>query len=459
MPAAMVRKGGSTKKSHGLFFAAYGSPYGSVPVGTLPRCWILLRKILLIRLFMRSFRWYNGASTCKGGIGLRKKLIALAAVALNAILAIIPQSHAQNSGGILNRQAAVTLVQEHSTDMWNIRENIRFVKRAYQDQLLQVKDLDTVKTTFHNPYTDEDQNYYYDDATQMQLRLTKEYYPEETKFQIEQLEKTLAVTGNALANAADNLYSGMYIAYQNKLLAQKSLELTKKVLAREEARYQSGLITAFDLEEYKLEVETNEKAIIKADRDFENIHRQFNGMAGLPMDFRYDMVGTPYVTTNRVTITEDQAVAEALKNRKEIWEINRKIELLLKKMTIYQHKDVHSRYENYREDYADFMEDLEDLKAQLSQQQRNIEKEIRKAYQELQTSYIDLEMSKLELAKLKNQLETVTNQYRSGLIPIVYVEQLENSINQLETAVNMNMITTLTKKDQFNRAISIGPGY
>ena len=117
----------------------------------------------------------------------------------------------------------------------------------------------------------------------MQLRLTKEYYPEEMKFQVEQWEKTLAVTGNALANAADNLYSGMYVAYQNKLLAQKSLELAKKVLAREEARYQSGLITAFDLEEYKLEVETNEKAIIKADRDFENIHRQFNGMAGLPL--------------------------------------------------------------------------------------------------------------------------------------------------------------------------------
>jgi len=182
-------------------------------------------------------------------------------------------------------------------------------------------------------------------------------------------------------------------------------------------------------------------------------------MAGLPLDFRYDMVGTPYVTSNRITITEDQAVAEALKNRKEIWEINRKIELLLKKMTIYQHKEVHSRYENYREDYADFMEDLEDLKAQLSQQQRDIEKEIRKAYQELQASYIDLEISQLELAKLKNQLETVTNQYRSGLIPIVYVEQLENGINQLETAVNINMITTLTKKDQFNRAISIGPGY
>lgn len=390
---------------------------------------------------------------------MRKKIIALAIAALNVILAVIPQSSPKETGGILNRQAAVTLVQEHSTDMWNIRENIRFVNRAYQDQLLQVKDMDTVRATFHNPYTDEDDYYYYDEPTQMQLRLAKEYYPEETKFQAEKLEKTLAVTGNALANAADSLYSGLYGTYQNKLLAQKSLELSQKVYEREAARFNNGLITPLDLEATRLEVEVNENAIIKADRDYENIHRQFNGMAGLPLDFQYDMVGTPFVTANRVTITEDQAVAEALKNRREIWEINRKIELLLKKMEIYQHKDVHKRYENLREEYADFVEELEDLKVQLAQQSRTIEKEIRKAYQELQTCYLDLEISQLELAKLKNQLETVTNQYRAGLIPIVNVEQLENGVNQLETAVNINVITTLIKKDQFSRAISIGPGY
>lgn len=390
---------------------------------------------------------------------MRKKIFALAIMALNVILAVIPQSRAQETGGILNRQAAVALIQQHSTDMWNLRENIRFVNRAYQDQLLQVKDLDTVRTTFHNPYTDEDDYFYYDEPTQMQLRLAKEYYPEEIKFQAEKLEKTLDVTGNALANAADSLYSGLYGTYQNRLLAQKSLELSQKVLTREEARFHNGMITALDLEASRLEVEANENAIVKADRDYENIHRQFNRMAGLELGFQYEMVGTPFVVTNRIAITEDQAVAEALRNRREIWEINRQIRLLIQKMEIYHHKDVHKRYEHLREEYADLVEDLEDLKVQLSQQSKSIEKEIRKAYQELIICYVDLEITQLELAKLKNQLETVTNQYRSGLIPIVYVEQLENGVNQLETAVNINVITTLAKKDQFSRAISIGPGY
>lgn len=391
---------------------------------------------------------------------MRKKLIALAIVAINAILAVIPQSRAEGTGGILNRQAAIALVQEHSTDLWNLRENIRFTNKAYQDQLLQVKNLDTEKMSFHNPYTDEDEFFYYDEPTQMQLRLSKEFYPEAmVKFEAEKLEKTLLVTGNALANAADNLYSGLYGTYQNKLLAQKSLESARKTLAREETRFKNGLITALDLEASRLEVETYEKAIVKADRDFENIHRQFNSMAGLPLDFRYDMVGTPFVSANKVTISEDQAVADALENRREIWEINRKIQLVNKKMEIYQHKNVHLAYKQTREDYADALEELEDLMLQLSEQSRSIEKEIRKAYQELQTSYLDLEITRLELAKLKNQLETITNQYQSGLIPVAYVEQLQNGVNQLEMAVNMNMITTLVKKDQFSRAISIGPGY
>ena len=126
---------------------------------------------------------------------------------------------------------------------------------------------------------------------------------------------------------------------------------------------------------------------------------------------------------------------------------------------IYQNKNVHLTDPKTKEDYADALTELEALELQLSEQKRAIEKEIRNAYQDLQICYLDLEITRLELLKQKNQLETVENQYRSGLIPIVYVEQLQNAINQLETAVNINLITTLIKKDQFSRAISIGPGY
>lgn len=390
---------------------------------------------------------------------MRKKLIALAIIAVNAILAVIPQSSAADTQKVLNRTSAVALVQEHSTDLWNLRENIRFTRKAYKDQVLRASTIDTEKFTFHNPYTDEDQTFTYDDQTQMQLRLAKEFVPEQMNFEVEKLEKTLKVVENAMANAADNLFFGLYGTYQSKLLAQKNLEQANKVYAREEIRYKNGLITALDLEGYKLEVESAKNAIVKADRDYAGIHMQFNRMAGLPLDFRYDLVGTPYITQNRLMINEDEAVASALENRQEIWELNRQIELLNQKIEIYQHKNVHVTQKQVKEDYEKALEELEDLKLQLSEKKRAIEKEIRAAYQELKTSYLDLEISRLELAKIKQQLETVSNQYKSGLIPISYVEQLENAIPQLETAINMNMITTLVKKDQFNRAISVGPGY
>jgi hypothetical protein len=372
---------------------------------------------------------------------------------------MVPQSHAADTGGLLNRQAAVTQVQEHSTDMWNLRESIRFTDKAYRDQMVRAGTIDTEKFTFHNPYTDEDEFFYYDNPVRMQLRLAKEFYPEQMKFEVERLEKTLDAAENAMANAADSLFSGLYGTYQNRLLAQKSLEVAQKALVREETRYKNGLTTSLELEGSRLEVETCKNAIAKADRDYENIHRQFNRMAGLPLDFRYEMVGTPFVTSNKITISEDQAVADALKNRREIWELNRKIQLVNFRMEIYQYKNVHLTDKQTREYYADSWDELENLKQQLAEKSRAIEKEIRKAYQELKISFLDLEIMKLELAKQKNQLETVSNQYKSGLIPVTYVEQLENAVNQLETAVNMNMITTLVKKDQFSRAISIGPGY
>ncbi len=390
---------------------------------------------------------------------MRKRTVALVMIAINAILAMIPQSRAADTGGILNRQAAIAQVRQHSTDLWNLRENLRFTNKAWKDQLISANNIDTEKMKFHNPYTDEEDTYYYEFPAQVQLRLAKEYYPEMMRFEVEKLEKTIGVVENQLANVTDNLYSGLYGTYRNKLLSQKSLEQAQKVLAREETRYNNGLITALDLEGTRLEVETYEQAIVKADRDFENMHRQFNQMVGLKMGFRYDTIGTPFVTTNRVTISEDQAVDDALKNRKEIWEISRQIQLVNMRLEIYQHKNVHLTDPKTKEDYADALTELEALELQLSEQKRAIEKEIRNAYQDLQICYLDLEITRLELLKQKNQLETVENQYRSGLIPIVYVEQLQNAINQLETAVNINLITTLIKKDQFSRAISIGPGY
>ncbi|NLN65444.1 MAG: TolC family protein [Clostridiaceae bacterium] len=354
---------------------------------------------------------------------------------------------------------ATALIRENATAIWDARENIRFAKKAYETQALRSESIDTKKTTFYNPFTKEDENYYYDATTQMQLRLAKEFIPAQLKYVWEVRQKALAVTGNAMANAADNLYIGLYSAYQNKILAEKSLELANRLFEREEVRYNNGLITALDLEGARLDVQTHENAIIKANRDYENIHRQFNRLAGLELNYRYDLVGTPWVSHNKILITEEQAVSSALKNRMEIWDLDQQIRLTLTKLTIYQHENVNKYDPKTKEDYEKALDEMEDLKLKLAEQKYSIEKEIRQAYQDLKTSYLDLEIAKLEFAKQKNQLETVSKQYHQGLVPISVVEQLENAVNQLEYAVNMSMITTLIKQDQFSRAISVGPGY
>lgn len=391
---------------------------------------------------------------------MKKKLIALAVVAINALLVLIPQSHAASaSGSVLSRQTAVALVRDSSTDAWNARENIRFARKDYETQLLKSQSIDIEKTSFRNPFTDEDEYFYYDDLTQMQLKLMKEFMPEQMKYVWEIREKAYAVTENALANAADNLFYGLYGTYQNKLLAQKTLDMAKRALEREEIRFNSGLITALDLEGSKLDVQAQENAIIKADRDYQNMHRQFNQLAGLPLDYRYDLIGTPWLNRNSIAVSEDEAVSQALENRMELWDLNQQIHLVLKKIEIYQHRNAYKSDPQAREDYEKAMDELEELKLKLSEIKYDIEKEIRAAYQSVKTSFIDLEMSKLELAKMKNQLENVTAQYESGLVPISVVEQLENAVNQLELAMNMKIVSVLNDYDRFSRAISVGPGY
>ncbi|NLX76814.1 MAG: TolC family protein [Clostridiaceae bacterium] len=391
---------------------------------------------------------------------MRKKIAALVAAVNALFVLIVPQTRAVSAESILNRQTAVQLVKNNSTAVWDAREQVNFAKEDYEVQAARSKSIDTEKVfLFVHPFTDEDVYYYYQPAEQVQLMLLKEFVPETFKFSHEVKEMTVKVTENAMANAADGLFTGLYSTYHSVKLAEKACEFAKRNLERQRKLYENGLITGLDLEDAELSLKEAENAVKKAERDYENMHRQFNSLAGLPLDFRYDLIGTPWTNDRDVTITEEEAVARALENRMEIWSTKRQIELIEFRMEIYRYKDVYSFHRQTREDYADAQEELDKLKLTLSQQEYDIEKEIRQAYRDLKKSFNDLELSKLNLARQKNLLEATRKQYEAGLVPVSVIEQLELSIEQLEFAVNMNVVNILNKQDRFYRAISVGPGY
>lgn len=393
---------------------------------------------------------------------MKNKILALM-MAVNAILLMMgmPQSQAAlDTDSILHRMRAVELVRDHSTVLWDAEEAARVSKKDYDKQVLRSNTIDIQKMfVFHNPFTDEDVYHYFSLSEQMQMRMLKEFIPEQMKYVWEMKLKAVSATENALANTADSLFSGLYASYQNRLLAEKSLEIARKAYEREKARYDNGQITKLDLEGAYLNIETAENAISKAERDFDNIHRQFNSLAGLPLDYRFELIGTPWVSGIKITITEEQALEDAMNNRLELWSLRRQMELIELQMEIYRHKDVYKNDKDTKENYQKALEDLDELRLNLEEKEYNIKKEIRQAYQDLKMAFTDLEISKINLARQKNKLDTVYAQYNSGLIPVSIVEQLEYAVSQLEFAVNMNVITILNKQDKFNRAISVGSGY
>lgn len=391
---------------------------------------------------------------------MRRRITALV-VLINVFgMMIIPQARANSGGSVLNRQTAVNLVVENSIALWNASEEEKFAKKDYEEQVARSKSIDTEKIfLFEHPLTGEEVYYYYTSAEQMQLRLLKEFVPENLKFNHEVKEKTIRLTENAVSNAADNLFLGLYSTYQSIKLAEKGLELAKKNLDRQKELFSKGMITGLDLEDAVLDLKEAENSVEKARRDFDNMHRQFNRLAGLQQDFRYDLIGTPWINSEyNIPLTEEEAVKSALENRMEIWSTKRQIELVEFRMEIYRHKNVYKFDYQTIKDYREAQDELERLKLTLSELEYDIEKEIRQAYKQLQKNYNDFEISKLNLARQKNQLETLKKQYEAGLIPVSVIEQMELAIDQLEFAVNINYISLLNRKDQFLRAVSVGPG-
>lgn len=392
---------------------------------------------------------------------MRSKIFFLLIISSLFLSVAVPQSGAAaESAGILIRQKAVSLVKENSAALKEGIHNENIARKNYETQVSKSNSIDTAKVfLYRNTYTDEDVYYYYKPEEQMQMRLMKEFLPEQYKYIWEIRKISSKVTENSMANTADNLFLGLYSAFWNVRLSEKSYETAKKAYKREKMRYDSGLITKLDLEGHFLDLKEAENALVKQKRNYENVHRQFNMLAGLPLDYRFDQIGTPWSNENKIPISEDEAVARALENRMEIWDLDRQLRLIMQRIEIYQHKDVYRYHQSTKDNYEDALEQMEQLKVKLSEAKYNIEKEIRQAYKELEIGYLDLKISRERLIKQKKQLETIKDQYNSGLIPASVIEQMEKSINQLEFAVNMSLISVLNKSDKFYRAISVGPGY
>lgn len=387
---------------------------------------------------------------------MRKKFFTF--IIINAILFTFgAQSLTASESTVLNRRKAVEMVVQNSAALWNAKENANFGERDYQKQVLRSQGINTQKIfLFKHPFTGDDIYYYYDPFEQMQMRLLKEFVPEQLKYVWEMKKLLGPVIEVSMANAADELFLGLYSTYNNKLLAEKALYISQKSYEREKVRFEKGLITQTELDEADLALLSAKNSVLKAERDFENMHRQFNAMAGLNPEYRYDIIGMPYVTYNGINITEDDAVNKALLNRAEIRDLKNRIGLIEFQMDIYTHKNVHINYPDAREDYKELQDDLNQLNIKLSQYQYDICKEIRKLYKELNKCYLDLEISKLNLSRQKKKLETVTAQYQAGLVPESVLEQLELAVYQLEYMVNINTLIIMNTQDKFNRSFTEG---
>jgi len=379
-------------------------------------------------------------------------------IVINAILFTLGgQPLSASESTILNRRKAVEMVVKNSAAVWNVKENVKFGERDYQKQYLKSQGINTTKIfLFKHPFTGEDIYYYYDPYEQMQMRLLKEFVPEQLKYVWEMKKLISTVTEKAMENAAEELFLGLYSSYHGKLLAEKALEISRKSFEREKVRFEKGLITQTDLDEAELALLSAENAVIKAERDFDNMHRQFNAMAGLGPEYRYDIIGMPYITYEGINITEEDAVNRALVNRAEIRDLKNRISLIEFQMEIYTHKNVHISYPDAREDYEKLQDDLDQLNIKLSKYQYDIEKEIRGMYKELKKCYLELEIAKLNLSRQKKKLETITAQYQAGLVPESVIEQLELAVYQLEYMVNVNKLIVMNTQDKFNRSLTEG---
>ncbi len=301
---------------------------------------------------------------------------------------------------------------------------------------------------------------FYGDHIAVNLTKQKELVPLQMKYNWETISSNYTLTKRQLLIDLRNTYSNLINAEISLKKLEANKDLALETYERAKSKYIQGLISEIEMEEMEYNNFNLMKQIDSAKRLKENYCRNLNLLIGTDIDIVYDMILFKEEYKGLQLKNVDYYISKALKERFEIVNIEKQIDLTQREIGILESFPQLIKNDKYTiEQYNNLIDKQSQLNLELEHIKNNIEQEIKKAYLDIKQSYSRLQNMRKSISIQKRKLEKLKKQYELGFVTGDALKAAESSINDLETQYDIEVFNFNTKLMKFNYAAGLGPAY
>ena len=246
-------------------------------------------------------------------------------------------------------------------------------------------------------------------------------------------------------------------AYYNVLLAQKTVELNEKVLAKAkenlkvlEIKFDKGSVTKLDLLQGQIAVNQAQTELDNAGDSLSLEILSFNNTLGLPFDQQIVLADEiEYLEGDEIDL--EKSIEKAKENRLEIITAKENLEL-----TQIKHDTYTSYYTTGTSRYRNAVKELTYAKNNIEQVYKNVELDVRQKYLELIKAERALKNkdNTIELSKETVRIKSLFYDY--GKVTALDVLETETSLAQAEISRYQLLVSYNVARMMFDNACELG---
>ena len=237
--------------------------------------------------------------------------------------------------------------------------------------------------------------------------------------------------------------------------ARDSLEIEKKKLDAQQARFGQGLVKESDYLSQKSSLISAQKASFQAETAYQKAKWDFCKAIGVDMDSDVTLMDVPGLYSQKPT-SKTQTVKESVQKARAAsstyYDAVESLKIAEEKWKIYQERDLGTLDER---DQAE--EDADSAVRTLYQTETQIEYDIKGLYNDYAVLLLDIELAENQLAVSRQQLEVAKKLYDQGSSYQTDVDQRKLSVKQNEFRVMQLLENTLTHNLTFAMDTGLKP--
>jgi outer membrane protein TolC len=264
---------------------------------------------------------------------------------------------------------------------------------------------------------------------------------------------------NTLVLNLRELYFSCINSENDLEIKQQRLALTQKLENQSKVKLKSGLISQMDADEASDNRLKSQSDINTAKRDRENALFVLNSFIGASVKIDYGKF--TFIEQQNITQLKavDYYIEQALKNRMDLSDLQKQIDLNKLEMKVMEINRVNEIYSQARIDYGSLVNGTKTLEAKVIQTTSDIEAEIRSAYSDIKKANDKILNIKKAIESKERKLTQTKVQYRAGKISDSSIGELQIEINELKDSYNMEIYNYNTKILKLVNATGFGPKY